>query len=466
MSAASTLSLSSIVSLASSSDADITKTDGTTSFPEYLFADTKPTSTTNGNNLPTAINKMEEIPKTTQDTNTIAPTCRICSATANLSKCSNCKQAHYCSVAHQKADWRQHKTACHPFRIATNAEFGRHLIATRDIRAGEIVLRERPLVRGPSQITSPVCVGCLQGLDESQLCGADAVTCERCGWPVCSAECSADVGHRDECDLTVARGSKVSLQNYFAPHPTYQCITALRCLLLRDEKVPTAGSTKPSDRESRWSRLQQLESHCDERRGSVQWRNDREGVARFIPRFFRCDGRWTEDEILRIAGIVQINGHEVPLTEPSHVAIYWLASLVEHSCRPNLTKSFTSDGDVVLWSTAPIGAGANLSICYSDVLWGTANRQHHLQQTKMFRCRCERCVDVTELGTGYSAVKCRGVGCEGGLLMAASLDGWEEEWRCRKCGKEEQFKYVAGVLERAGRDLEAMEKENEENCVK
>lgn len=56
-----------------------------------------------------------------------------------------------------------------------------------------------------------------------------------------------------------------------------------------------------------WDKLIQLESHCDERRGSVLWLNDREGVAKFIQRFFKCN-KWSEEEILKVAGIVQING--------------------------------------------------------------------------------------------------------------------------------------------------------------
>lgn len=94
--------------------------------------------------------------------------------------------------------------------------------------------------------------------------------------------------------------------------------------------------------------------------------NDREGVARFIPRFFKCPGRWDENEILKVAGITQINGHEIPLTEPPHVAIYNLASLIQHSCSPNLTKSFTSKADLILWAPNSIKKGEHLSICNAN----------------------------------------------------------------------------------------------------
>lgn len=230
------------------------------------------------------------------------------------------------------------------------------MIASRDIKAGEILLKESPLIRGPSQITAPVCVCCLQGLEETDI--NDDQECEQCGWPICF-ECKNNKNRikHDECEITAARGKKISLHTYFNPHPTYQCLIVLRCLLLKEHSS------------EKWNKLIQLESHCDQRRGSPQWCNDREGVAKFIFRFFQCPGKWDENEILKVAGIVQINGHEVPLTDPPHVAIYNLASLVEHSCTPNLTKSFSSNADLVFWAANCIKKGEHLSICYSDALW-------------------------------------------------------------------------------------------------
>lgn len=302
-----------------------------------------------------------------------------------------------------------------PFcQVLSNEKFGRYLKTVRDIKPGEIVLKEEPLIRGPAQMTCPVCVICLQGLTEEEFDSKRA--CDQCGWPVC-ADCvgKRSAEHEPECQLTRARGTKFELHNYFNPHPTYQCLSVLRCLLLKE--------TSPA----KWEQLNQLESHCDERRGSDQWRSDREGVAKFIPRFFKCPQRWSEEEILKVAGILQINGHEVPLTEPPHVTIYNQSSLIEHSCAPNLTKSFTAKGELLFWSPNLVRKGEHLSICYSDALWGTDSRRNHLQQTKMFRCDCKRCSDVTEMGTNYSAVKCNGDGCAG-LALPLSLKQWTEDW--------------------------------------
>lgn len=63
---------------------------------------------------------ISSIPDTeVKDTcNTVAgKKCAVCDQKSS-SKCSNCKQAFYCSVGHQKADWRRHKSECHPFQVS------------------------------------------------------------------------------------------------------------------------------------------------------------------------------------------------------------------------------------------------------------------------------------------------------------------------------------------------------------
>lgn len=130
---------------------------------------------------------------------------------------------------------------------------------------------------------------------------------------------------------------------------------------------------------------------------------------------------------MKVTGIIQTNGHEVPLTNPPCVAIYYQASFLEHSCRPNLSKTFTQKGEVVFWAPNEIKAGEHLSITYTDALWETTNRRHHLKQTKMFDCQCVRCRDVTEFGSYVSALKC--LKCEKGLLLPDSLENWQKEWK-------------------------------------
>lgn len=45
-----------------------------------------------------------------------------------------------------------------PYRVADSPIFGRYLVASRDLKAGETVLKQTPVVIGPCG--EPVCLGC------------------------------------------------------------------------------------------------------------------------------------------------------------------------------------------------------------------------------------------------------------------------------------------------------------------
>ena len=88
---------------------------------------------------------------------------------------------------------------CWPFCIDTVPSVGRIMIATRDIRAGEIILEEMPAVWGPSNKSAAACLGCLKlawkSVEKSDVVENDEVvdttvrTCTKCKFPVCGTEC-------------------------------------------------------------------------------------------------------------------------------------------------------------------------------------------------------------------------------------------------------------------------------------
>lgn len=74
-----------------------------------------------------------------------------------------------------------------PYEVKWCKELGRYLIASRDIEPREIIIREEPLVtgptdRGPKDI--PVCLGCCGVMYENPF-----NRCTHCHWPVCSEAC-------------------------------------------------------------------------------------------------------------------------------------------------------------------------------------------------------------------------------------------------------------------------------------
>ena len=56
----------------------------------------------------------------------------------------------------QKSHWKKdHVRHCCPFRIETdpgNPELGRFVVATRDLKAGDVIIEEPPITAGPKQV--------------------------------------------------------------------------------------------------------------------------------------------------------------------------------------------------------------------------------------------------------------------------------------------------------------------------
>jgi hypothetical protein len=61
-------------------------------------------------------------------------------------------------------------------------------------------------------------------------------------------------------------------------------------------------------------------------------------------------------------------------------------------------------------------------------------RQLLLQKTKHFSCRCARCADPTEFGTGLASLACRE--CEVGEVLPADPVDLGTDWVCADCGRE------------------------------
>ncbi len=125
----------------------------------------------------------------------------------------------------QKKHWRkEHRLRCSPFKIVQGGDdVGRYVVATRDIRAGEVIIEEQPVTAGPKQFTHAVCLGCFSRVDGSY-------SCSGCGWPMCGAECEAEGRlHKAECDTLANCKFKPKLkEEYGEQNPIYECLTPLR----------------------------------------------------------------------------------------------------------------------------------------------------------------------------------------------------------------------------------------------
>ncbi|XP_056644380.1 uncharacterized protein LOC130450172 isoform X2 [Diorhabda sublineata] len=182
----------------------------------------------------------------------------------------------------------------------------------------------------------------------------------------------------------------------------------------------------------------------------------------------KAPGHIPECRYTVLKGDDKVYSHEVPCTDPPHVAIYEQSLFLEHSCVANCAKSFSEKGCIVITAGADIKKGGKLSICRTNLIRGTSDRRRHLYDTKLFWCCCPRCSDPTEFGTYFSALRCQDSNCKGYLLPKTFIDNKTNDkgsdWYCNECPSKLSPYAVQDLLDRIGKDLTEMPKDNIKEC--
>jgi len=366
--------------------------------------------------------------------------CPACGKIATT-KCTGCNLGiYYCNRACQKKDWKLHKSICKmlAYKIGSSPEIGNHLLANRDIKAGEIILREAPLVHGPSQMTIPVCLDCYTPVDGSY-------KCPKSGWPLCGPTCAKKVAKNPEVIVPAQCEAKFEIDEYFQPSYLYECIIVMRALLLQ--------KTAPS----KYKALMSLESHNEERRGTPAWNKVKETVIDVMKKTLGImvfealcpELDFSDETIQKIQGIMETNKKEIRLSQSDCEAIYAIACLMEHSCTPNVKITFDKDFTINVRAGRDIAKGEHISTMYTHALWGTIARRDHLHITKNFWCTCERCADPLEFGSNFSTIYDDGHP----MHPIDPLDS-ESEWLCEKTGMKRSAQDIKLQLSQIGAELE------------
>lgn len=138
----------------------------------------------------------------------------------------------------------------------------RYLVATRDIKPGEVILKERPLVVGPRVDSAPICLACYRPLPLYE-----EPRCSRClVAPVCGVCCEKRRTHNEaECNFLreTSKQCAIALSDYS------QIVLPLRCLL----------QLRNSPTDSKWTSFLELESHEEKRRSTLIWRDHQLNVV-------------------------------------------------------------------------------------------------------------------------------------------------------------------------------------------
>ncbi|XP_035704184.1 SET domain-containing protein SmydA-8 isoform X2 [Folsomia candida] len=354
-------------------------------------------------------------------------------------------------------------------KILRSAEFGRYLVADRDVEPLSLILREAPIIYGPGDDDQevhlgefPMCLGCCVRLVKGQ-------RCDLCGWPICGNRCQQMKIHAQyECDLF--RKGNVT---YPPPHTWLvinKSVLVLRCLLLKQTgQTDTWG--KNVDALEHHTQIRYKKSYCIK------------GDEMLLENLKYFLGPLKDDlrrEIVKISGIINVNAFSTTSNSNNRnnvmiaQCIYGTASLFANSCIPNCTWRVEPPPSlqICVRSAVPITKGEMITISYSphDTLCGTLQRQVSNEDVAHFICTCSRCKDPTEFGTFISAVKCCNCGNgnkgdEGFLLPLDPLVP-ESPWICnsKSCDESQSVHKIVAQTYPIQQMFEATKRSGLERC--
>ncbi|XP_049880333.1 SET domain-containing protein SmydA-8-like isoform X1 [Pectinophora gossypiella] len=290
------------------------------------------------------------------------------------------------------------------WEIKTSTLGGRGLFASRPIKKGTLIFMNRPLVVAPrgDSVGMTYCSTCYNV--------TKCYPCIECSLLICSEQCNTSPHHAKECSFIVNNWT-LKPKCKSDPFALAQILVYLRFLLLTEEQLMITKILQ-KDVNSKCRELEQLCSIYVIPEEQLQVMNTMSSVLKI--------------NSFRISNNPQKK--RIPLR-----GLYPLSAFLNHSCLPNTRNVFMEDYTMAVYASQDIETGDEIVSCYTGLLWCTPARRCQLFKTKMFWCKCSRCADPSELGTGLSKLNCFAEGCTGALLPVMPLDP-STEWRCDKCG--------------------------------
>lgn len=213
------------------------------------------------------------------------------------------------------------------------------MVASRNIRRGEVVMADTPVMLGPwGQMSGEGPVPCVLCRAHVDLDTCD--TCPGCGYPVCdTCAASPDPGHAEECQLLAIMAS---LTDDF-------CVIIIARLLLLKFQNPRMYRTIVSSRQTKASR-------CSIVLGEV-----RESLMRTVQP--RLNNYWSSQEVMSAMQVVETRSREL---QPGICGLYEGESLLNtgpESCDACQNCSvLVSDTKLLLIASRDVKCGERLIV--------------------------------------------------------------------------------------------------------
>ncbi|CAL4088943.1 unnamed protein product [Meganyctiphanes norvegica] len=356
--------------------------------------------------------------------------CGECGAAAGLT-CGGCGNIKYCDKDHQRRHWKIHKNECRPIKEIDSTQFGRYMVATRDIERGQLLMKESPYLVGPTATSDLICLTCHGPVLDNNI-----HFCPGCKWPLCCKECVGSSTHAEECTILASDKKGIGPPKGPGANPRYDLILVIRALLLREKD--SKG----------WSMVESLANHTEQRM------RDKEPHHMAAVRFCSemIEPSFEADLVHKVHGAIITNCINTHGARGETLrCLYPTIPRLNHSCQPNVTLRSDDDNVLFVRAAVDIKKGEPLVFNYNSALDPVWQRQSELENIYYFTCVCGRCSDPTEMGTHFSSPRCPD--CKKGGYIEP-IDGPDKPWKCSKCSKERDATELIREAEEAVADIE------------
>ncbi|KAI6661342.1 Histone-lysine N-methyltransferase SMYD3 [Oopsacas minuta] len=260
--------------------------------------------------------------------------------------------------------------------IELDEKKGRSLTSTHQRNPGDVIIQDTAIaICVIPEYEQSTCYSCMCSPHDLLKCSV----CKRARY--CDRECQKRDWslHSAECDISFSATGEKNI-------PTL--LLLLIRLLKKNQNILK-------------SRRQQGDTFCDE----IQLMGSQENIPEITKEMFsqyvqlvmvRLNGKFnfSSQLVYRALEKLYTNTFSV-LTEelvPKAVAVYSVASLLNHSCRPNCVQHF-SGRQITIRAIERVAAGDELTVSYIDIIQGIEERRYELLKGYLFKCECNTCLE-------------------------------------------------------------------------
>jgi hypothetical protein len=268
-----------------------------------------------------------------------------------------------------------------PLRVEQHPTFGRHVVASRDLSAGELIFEEEPFVQTiHDRCHNTACHVCYRDLAAAGPANRQPVVCGDCRQVCfCSAECArlGESAHDGECDVLsalVASGNTSALSG----------VRGLRLFIKLVHRAAEEPDTFATEIEAMAEHYEDAEP---ERR---RWLDT---MAANINRFVPPERRMHPVRLAKLVSRVHTNLYGIVDQAGLQYGsgLYAKAgSLFNHSCAPTACVSFLGR-TWRLHTLRTLAPGEEVTVSYTELFASRSERRSAIKAKKGFWCMCTRC---------------------------------------------------------------------------